>query len=378
MPGFELKTARQIEDFAIGCSFFGAGGGGDPVQGAAALKEVLDKGVPVRVTGFDEIRDDHTVASIFLMGSIGAPGEEVKKKQKRTKVGAHPLSNKESLGMALDALEEYTGKRVDALFAIELGGGNTCCPMAAVLERGRLFVDADAAGRSYPEMPQALNAILGRPCLPVAIVNNYGDTNILTKCVNYYMIERNGKMLADSGFGMASHACDLMSGREIRGALVPGTLSKAFQVGTAMREARERGEDPIAAALEIAGGYYLASGRVARKDSETIDGLYYGDMYIDGIGEYVANRYHIWFENENYVLWKNDEPWITGPDIIEVVRLGDGMPMFNGSIAAGDEVAILGIPASPQLSSSPAFDMHNPRYFGFDIDHVPIRQVLGK
>ena len=35
------------------------------------------------------------------------------------------------------------------------------------------------------------------------------------------MIERNGKMLADSGFGMAAHACYIMSGKEVKDALVP-------------------------------------------------------------------------------------------------------------------------------------------------------------
>ena len=71
----------------------------------------------------------------------------------------------------------------------------------------------------------------------------------MTRCVNSQMIERNGKMLADSGFGMVAHACYIMSGKEVKDALVPGTLSQCFKIGKTIREANEVGKDPVAAAV---------------------------------------------------------------------------------------------------------------------------------
>ena len=179
MVAFELKTKQDIQDFATGCCFFGCGGGGDPEAGIVALTEVLEKGKPLQVTSFDDLKDDDTYASVFLMGSIAPKTDEIIAKQKRNGVPVDPpYSPQEMLSKSLDVLEEYTGKKISALFAIELGGGNSCMPMSVGFDKGLTYIDADAAGRAYPQMTQALPLVMDKPCLPVAIVNGYGDTNI--------------------------------------------------------------------------------------------------------------------------------------------------------------------------------------------------------
>lgn len=122
MVAFELKTKQDIQDFATGCCFFGCGGGGDPEAGIVALTEVLEKGKPLQVTSFDDLKDDDTYASVFLMGSIAPKTDEIIAKQKRNGVPVDPpYSPQEMLSKSLDVLEEYTGKKISALFAIELG-----------------------------------------------------------------------------------------------------------------------------------------------------------------------------------------------------------------------------------------------------------------
>ena len=86
MVAFELKTKQDIQDFATGCCFFGCGGGGDPEAGIVALTEVLEKGKPLQVTSFDDLKDDDTYASVFLMGSIAPKTDEIIAKQKRNGV----------------------------------------------------------------------------------------------------------------------------------------------------------------------------------------------------------------------------------------------------------------------------------------------------
>lgn len=378
MISFELKTEQDIIDFATGCCFFGCGGGGSPEEGIKALTEVLEAGKPLQVARFDDLKDDDTYASVFLMGSVAPKTAEIAEKQQRNGVPEEPpYSPQEALSMSLDALEAYTGKKVDALFAIELGGGNSCMPMAVGFGKGLTYIDADAAGRAYPQMTQALPLILDKPCLPVAIVNRYGDTNLLTRCVNSQMIERNGKMLADSGFGMVAHACYIMSGKEVKDALVPGTLSQCFRVGRAIRAANESGNDPVAAAVEEAGGYLLAQARMVKKEGKTVDGLYYGTLELEGVGEFAGNTYKLWFENEYHVLWKNGEPWITSPDIVQCVDSRTATPLTNTVINEGDQVSIVGVPGREQYQTGKPFSVMNPRYYNFDFDHVPMKTVLG-
>ena len=379
MYSFELKTKQDIIDFANGCCFFGCGGGGDPEAGIKALSEVLEKGKPLKVTSFDSLKDDDVYASVFLMGSIAPKTKEIEDKQRRNGVPLDPpYSPQQALSMSLDVLEEYTGKKINALFAIELGGGNSCMPMSVGFDKGLTYIDADAAGRAYPQMVQALPLALEKPCLPVAIVNQYGDTNILTRCINSHMIERNGKMLADSGFGMVAHACYIMSGKEVKDALVPGTLSQCFAVGQAIRIANEKGEDPVAAAIKAANGHLLTTARLVKKEGKTIDGLYYGTLELEGIDEFAGNTYKLWFENEYHVLWKNDEPWITSPDIVQCVDSKTCRPLTNTVINEGDVVSIAGMPARKQFCSGKPFEVMNPRYYDFDFDHVPMEEVLSK
>ena len=90
MVAFELKTKQDIQDFATGCCFFGCGGGGDPEAGIVALTEVLEKGKPLQVTSFDDLKDDDTYASVFLMGSIAPKTDEIIAKQKRNGVPVDP------------------------------------------------------------------------------------------------------------------------------------------------------------------------------------------------------------------------------------------------------------------------------------------------
>lgn len=123
--------------------------------GIVALTEVLEKGKPLQVTSFDDLKDDDTYASVFLMGSIAPKTDEIIAKQKRNGVPVDPpYSPQEMLSKSLDVLEEYTGKKISALFAIELGGGNSCMPMSVGFDKGLTYIDADAAGRAYPQMTQ--------------------------------------------------------------------------------------------------------------------------------------------------------------------------------------------------------------------------------
>ena len=106
MVAFELKTKQDIQDFATGCCFFGCGGGGDPEAGIVALTEVLEKGKPLQVTSFDDLKDDDTYASVFLMGSIAPKTDEIIAKQKRNGVPVDPpYSPQEMLSKSLDVLE---------------------------------------------------------------------------------------------------------------------------------------------------------------------------------------------------------------------------------------------------------------------------------
>lgn len=378
MKGFELKTKQQIEDFVRGCCFYGVGGGGSYESGVSALTKCLENGKPIKVRAYDDIKDDDYFGSVWLMGSTAPRTPEMEEKMKKCGVGEAIYNNDEMLSESLKVMEEFTGKKIKALFAIELGGANTCCPMAVAFDNGLEFYDGDADGRAVPEFPQCLPALLDKPILPIAIVNQYGDTNILTRCINFAMMERNGKMLSDSGFGFVAHAACVMSGKDVKECLVPGTLTECLNVGVAIREARENGTCPVSAAIKASNGYFLGCGVVEKKEGGTVDGLYYGETYIKGIDSCAGNDYKVWFENENHIVWKNGEKWVTSPDLIEIVNMDTGEPITNTNLKAGDRVSIVAVSAREPFRSGKGLEVLSPRYFGFDYDWVPVEDVVDR
>jgi len=48
MPSGSIKTAQEAEDFVLGCTFMGTGGGGDPAIGLKFLLEDLKEGREIR------------------------------------------------------------------------------------------------------------------------------------------------------------------------------------------------------------------------------------------------------------------------------------------------------------------------------------------
>lgn len=113
----------------LAAGFFGCGGGGDPEAGIVALTEVLEKGKPLQVTSFDDLKDDDTYASVFLMGSIAPKTDEIIAKQKRNGVPVDPpYSPQEMLSKSLDVLEEYTGKKISACLPLSWAAETAACP----------------------------------------------------------------------------------------------------------------------------------------------------------------------------------------------------------------------------------------------------------
>ena len=102
---------NAIRDIAYGSAVLGTGGGGDPYLGTlASLEAARSNGPPVLVDA-DELADDATVVFPFVVGSP-VPGVE-------------KLSFGPELPRVLHSLEEYLGRRIDAVMSAEIGGANS-------------------------------------------------------------------------------------------------------------------------------------------------------------------------------------------------------------------------------------------------------------
>ncbi len=378
MASYKLTTVQEVEDFIRGLALLGTGGGGRPETGRALLLEHVESGTALGWTGLGDIPDDTWTCGAFGMGSIAPRPADFVEKEVGPEYGQervpYPLVN------AIKELEEYAGVKVGAIVPFELGAFNTPAPLDAAVRLGIPLVDGDAAGRAIPEVAQALPALHGRGFCPAAIADTWGNVLIVKQVSSTAVAETLGKMISVVTKGPDIHAvCGfaafLNRAGEVKDLLVPNSLTQTLFVGRAIREARERGQDPVQAAAEAVGGWLLFKGEVSGKEWESREGYMYGTTTIRGCGQFAGQTFKIWFKNENHVTWKDDRVFVTSPDLIMVAALESGEPIINTYLQAGDRVAVLG-KAGEAYRTELGLRALGPRHFGFELEYVPLEQLV--
>ena len=369
----KLTTEQEIDDFIRGCTFFGTGGGGLPANGKRSLMDELAAGREVGWIDVSQIPDEATSVCPFLMGSIAPHTPETIEEMKGYEMTDETSVNLEGdrMAKAILALQEYTGKKFDVVVPIELAGANTPAAMAAASKLGIVTVDGDYTGRAIPEIVQITFNYKGHCLTPVASVDEWGNECIIKSAINPRTLEHIGKLISVAGYGLAGQAGLSLDGKNTRDTVIPGTLTECYQAGRILREAKEAGQDPVKALLDAFGGYELGRGTITVKDDRDDAGYYWGTITVD-CG---ADELKYWFKNENHVVWKNGQPSVTSPDIIAAVDTDTGEPVPNPLARVGQNVALVAMACKPQQADT---TLLTPRYFGFDIDHIPIQDLMGK
>ncbi len=378
MGNVVLRTKQECQDFVRGLCFMGTGGGGPPKLGLKLLLDQLEAGREIEWVDIDSLPDDAWTATVAGMGGRGGTGGTEEELEQLGCVEEKHSALGRMVG-AVQALEDYAGVKVEAIVPVEIGASNVPAPVVAALELGVPAVDGDyAGGRAIPEVPQTIPEIRGVSVCPASFVTRWGDVLILKDTVSTAMADRIGRMIIVAVYGGMGISCYLLQVKEARELLAAGTLTKALQVGQAIREAREEGADPGAAAAKAVGGWLLFEGEVtssAVMDEESYAfGL--GSHELRGLREYEDRSFKIWYKNEYHISWLDGEPFVTSPDSMIMVQLDTGEPGTSYDFSVGDQVAVVGRRAHEAFRSQRGIELLGPRHFGFDIDYVPIEDRL--
>lgn len=374
MPRRALRTRQDCEDFIQGCLFMGTGGGGSAERGLAALLGALDQGLELSWVDPSDIPDDAWTCSIYNVGSIAPPGPEVEAQIERHKL-SDQLNGRE-MEAAINELSAYAGVEIKGLVPVELGASNTPEPLVTGARMGIPVIDGDYAGRAVPEEMQSTPYLYGKSSYPLVSLDRWGNVVVLKQATNPYMLERITTTLSMASFGVCTIAATLLNGIEMKETVVPGTLTRCLEIGRAIRNALEQRRDPVRAVAEHTDAWTLFEGTVAGKDWEDRDGFMFGTIHIDGSGPNAGSRMDIWLQNENHVSWIDGKPFVCSPDLIVVVDRETGQGFTNDIIDAGHRVAVLGLKGVEDFRSEFGLASSGPRYFGFDIDYVPIETLM--
>ena len=363
MKSWNIDNAA-LRALEIGAGILGTGGGGNPYLGRLMVESELRQGRTVTIAPIESVPDDALVTSV---GGMGAPVISIERPPRG-----------DEYALALRALERHLGQRFTHIVPGEIGGSNSMRPMMAAAQTGLPVVDGDGMGRAFPELQMCTFLMGGIAPAPASLCDYNGQSVIFERVDSPIVLERYARALTIQMGGAAGYAFPVMSGKDLKRTVVPGTMTLARKLGEAVIDARDRKIDPVGAALGVLGGQRIFDGKIVDVARRLEGGFARGTVTLSGTGENDGRTLSIEFQNENLIArLDTGESLAVVPDLICIVDEESAAPISTEILRYGLRVAVLTVPAPEQLKTDAALAVVGPRAFGYDIDFVPMPGTFG-
>lgn len=361
-------TIDDLVDFVRGAAFLGTGGGGDPYIGRLLLKQEMENGRSLTIIPPEQVDDG---ALVIPIAAIGAPSVMLERAPKV-----------EALEAALRTLEAKLGRKADALTCIESGGINATLPLILAARTGLPIVDADGMGRAFPELQMVTFNIYGMKASPFVMTNDRCEAVTFEVGSNHFA-EQLARSTVMAMAGAAHLAIYPMTGRQLKDAGVPGTLSLALDIGRAIAQARRGRADPVQGLLDFLRtmpqprhAVVLAEGKVVDISRETRDGFNFGRVLVQPFGDAAGEPAEIVFRNEYLTVRRGPRFLAMVPDLVCVLDAESAEPITTETLKYGARVKAVGISTPPVMRTDAALATFGPRAFGIDSDYLPIEELV--
>lgn len=352
---------QSLEDIALGASLLGTGGGGDPYIGKLMAIQAIKKYGEVTLIDVDDVPDDALIVPTAMMG---APSVLVEK-----------VANGSEFKRAFEALEKYYGKKIYATMPIEAGGVNSMIPFAVAAQMGVPIIDVDGMGRAFPELQMVTFHLNGVKSTPMAITDEKGNVAVLETVSNKWSEDIARAMTVAQG-GSVMISIYPMTGKQLKQCGIRKNVSFSEEIGKAIRESNKYDIPPIKQLLDKINGFEIFKGKIVDVLRETKGGFNLGTVKLEGLEEYKGQNCEVNFQNENLVAKKGDKILATTPDLICMTDLENIIPVTTDGLKYGRRILVIGLKCDEQWRSEKGIETVGPRYFGYDIDYIPIEERL--
>lgn len=358
---------EHLDDLALGAVFLATGGGGDPHLSQLIAEQVLAERGPVDVTLPGDLDDD---AFVVPVGSVGAPT-----------VSLELLPSVDEAANTVRAFEELVGRKADAIASFEIGGGNSLVPLVAAAALGVPVIDGDGMGRAFPEAQMMSYAIAGVKPTP-ALAYDYAGNTAAFRTSSTEVYEYHIRAFAAAAGGMITVAEHTMTGRQLKDAVIPRTLSFSVELGALLRQHRGPANNiltPLIGLFEpsIYGiCRHLFSGKVIDKSTRIIGGYDIGEATLEDFDD-PARKLAINIKNEFLLARIGEQVMASVPDLIVILDYETSAPINCERLRFGQRVAVFAVGCPQFYRSEAALSVTAPRCFGFDIDYVPLEELPG-
>src|SRR5436190_2845162 len=354
-----LLDPSSLRALARGCAVLGAGGGGDTYLGLLQALQATEDFGPVSLVDLDELPDDDL---IMPCGGIGAPTVSIEK-----------IESGDEGERLRHYLEDLTGRRVAALMAGEIGGGNGLIPVTWAARLGLPVADADGMGRAFPEVNQVTMHLAGISPSPAVMTDERGNLLVL-RTVSGNWMERLERAAADEFGGAASSTEFTLTAGQARGATVRNSVSLAIRIGETTTRAAS---DPVAALIAELGAFRLIGGKVSDVERQTRGGWVRGTVVVEGLGADAGRLIRLELQNENLVALERGQVLASVPDLITVLDSETADAIATERIRYGQRVTVIAFPCDPAWRTEKGIAATGPRAFGYDFDYMPVEELAG-
>lgn len=364
--------AQALEDMLLGSSYLGCGGGGSLAAARELIAADLAAGLSFRLLDVAKLGDDDWAASPYALESLAPMGPEM-----RARLAAIGVAVDMPVTASFRLLERYIEKKFAAVIVGEIGPLSMAEALSLAARLGLPSLDADTVGRATPEINQHSVRVAGHDITPASAVTQFGDEVILKSVADPSREEDVFRALSVVSrlVGVTDAAIPGTVARA-ENVLVQNSVSLAMKIGRAVRTAKATGRDPIEAARVAADGYRIFDGVVGESNWEDKDGFLVGDVMIHGRGGLEGSSLLLDYKNEHLVATRDGEVVATCPDLITMVDKQGFEGIGNPDFTEGQAVSVLAYRA-PALWRRPAgLEVFAPRYFGYDVEYVPVEARL--
>jgi DUF917 family protein len=219
--------------------------------------------------------------------------------------------------------------------------------------------------------------LYGVKATPMVMCDERGNT-VLLDAIDNYWAEKIARVITVRFGGTAYIAIYAMNGEKYKKGVVKGTPSLAIELGRTIREAKSRGHNVVDAILDITKGFLLFKGKIIDVSRMNIGGFARGECTIEGLDDFKGSKLIIRFQNENLVAIRDGEIIASVPDLITVLDSETAKPITTERLKYGLRVIVIGIPCDPKWRTTEGLKVVGPKYFGYDIDYIPIEKRVKK
>lgn len=368
-------TERDIDPLLEGLVILGTGGGGAPEFGRRILENDLKRGRTIQLISPDAVDDDAQVVSGGIMGSTKIID----------RLGFDAVVERwESffeLAEATRVMEQVLGRRVDYVIPFEVGGLNTPVILSLAARLGIGAIDGDALGRSAPETQMTSFIGHGISLTPMPLVDSDGNVIVVHKASRPTFSDQIGRRMLGLGSHMGANNHYPMSGRDLKRAAIPNTISNALALGQKVLAARAAGDDPVRAAAEHLGGRVVFTGTVTSLQEIEAEGFYRTVVSLAGREGSPADAAEFSIQNETMILRLGGQIAAIFPDLVCMLDPETGRGLLSTELAEGVPVSLVAVPCHERLRAAAATEIGkeslSPATFGFpEVTYQPVEELL--